>query len=429
MQSVLARRVASGAAVALAAAALSLGAAGTAHADITVTDLHGTVTGGGAPAAGIFVYVEDAATHGDDLSRSTTTDALGHYNFDDLEFAGPVNIEFYEDTSDFTVTSSTFYLDRWYNGLSGSRFEEGAKPVTLAVDGNTNVNMAMTRAAILAGTVTAQDGHALTDGFGLELLNTDDLWDNEIVRRQDATNFRIAAEPGTLRLGAYGWDVNTATTPYLTYVESWWLNADRRSTATPFTVSAGQTVTGFNFRLTNSLTSRQAPQIVGIPAVGRALTATPGTWSKNAGTEFSYTWMRGATVVGTGATYTPTVADFGQKLNVVVRALNFGNAGQAASAQTDTVRYPADAKGKAKALAGHKVRVAAKIVSAKQSPVKGKVVLMRGTKVVHKAVKLVKGKAVIVAKHQPKGKQTYTLVYKGNSLLSKAIKTFTVRVH
>jgi hypothetical protein len=69
-----------------------------------------------------------------------------------------------------------------------------------------------------------------------------------------------------------------------------------------------------------------------------------------------------------------------------------------------------------------------KIVSAKQSPVRGKVVVLRGTKVVHKAVKLVKGKAVIVVKAQPKGKHVYTVLYKGNSLLSKAMKDFTVRV-
>jgi hypothetical protein len=238
----------------------------------------------------------------------------------------------------------------------------------------------------------------------------------------------LVVEPGTYLIAGYGWDSPTLTTPEIAYVGKWWKDGDTPTEATPVTAVGGQTVSGIDLRLTNKLVARQAPQITGVAAVGRTLTAAPGTWSRNAGTEFSYTWMRGATVLGTGATYTPTAADFGQRLNVVVRALNGDNAGQAASAQTDPIRYPADAKGKAKAMSGRKVGFSVKIVSAKQSPVKGKVVVMRGSKVVHKAVKLVKGKAVIVLKGQPKGKQTYTVVYKGNALLAKASKDFTVRV-
>jgi hypothetical protein len=192
-------------------------------------------------------------------------------------------------------------------------------------------------------------------------------------------------------------------------------------------------VGGINMALTKTLIARSAPQIIGTPAVGRTLTAVPGTWSKTATTDYAYTWKRGATVVGTGPNYTPTAADFGSALTLTVAATSnqweyYANTGQA-SVTSDVVRYAADAKGKAKALDGRKVRFGVKIVSAKQSPVKGKVVVLRGTKVVHKAVKLVKGKAVIVVKNQPKGKQTFTVLYKGNSVLSKATKTFTVRVH
>lgn len=426
MKSVLARRVASGAAVALTAATLSIGAMGTAHADTTLTDLKGTVTGvGGAPVFDVHVEAYNAVT-GESLGIDHT-DVDGNYDLTDLEFDGNVKVRF-DPEADFEWTDTSYYLERW---TGGKKSFTNASSVAITTDGNTVLNYSMTQAAIVSGTVAAPDGHEFTDGWDIEVINSD--FDHPDYRwaqnSPDDKSFKFATEPGALRVGGMGWDDNPSGPNDIFYMEKWWVNADSPTEATPINAVAGQTVGGINLRPSNVLTARQAPQIVGIPAVGRPLTATPGTWSRNSGTEFTYTWMRGATVVGTGATYTPTVADFGQKLNVVVRAMNFDNAGQAASAQTDVVRYPADAKGKAKALSGRKVRFATKIVSAKQSPVKGKVVVMRGAKQVHKAVKLVKGKAVIVVKGQPKGKQTYTVVYKGNSLLSKAVKTFTVRVH
>jgi hypothetical protein len=423
MKSVLARRVASGAAVTLVAAALSLGASGTAHA-ITTIDLEGTITApNGVPLEGMRVFVEDAATQGDVLDTSVVTDAAGHYEFSSLDFDGNVLIGAYDSTP-YTYLNDTQYLTRWYGG---SKHVAGATPVALTTDGDTKINLALPAAAVITGTVAAADGHALTNYFSFDVIDSDWNWPSYDVAR-DGINYKIATEPGTYRIGAYGSDSSTATTPYISYLEKWWTDSDTPFGATQVTVPVSG-VGGLNFRLTNQLTARQAPSISGFAAVGRPLTATPGTWTRNAGTEFSYTWMRGATVVGTGATYTPTAADFGQRLNVVVRALNGSNAGQAASAQTDPVRWASDAKGRAKGLAGHKVRFAVKIVSAKQKPVHGKVVVLRGTKVVHKAVKLVKGKAVIIVKHQPKGKQVFTVLYKGNKLLAKAAKDFTVRVH
>ena len=419
----LGRRVAATAAVGLVATTLSLGIAGSAGA-VTTIDLEGTVTAvGGAPLQGMAVYVEDAATNGDNVYTSTTTDAAGHYQFTTLDFDGNVKIRFQDDTG-FSFTGDTQYLTRWYGG---SKHQVGATPVALTTDGDTTINMAMIPAATITGSVAAVDGHALTDYFGTDVVDSDTNWP-DYWRADSGINFKIAIEPGTYRIGAYGYDLSTATTPRITYLEKWWSDSDTLLAATPVTVTSSG-LSGINIRLTNALSVRQAPSISGLAAVGRVLTVSPGTWSRNAGTEFSYSWIRGGTtVVGTAATYTPTMADLGQRLNVVVRALNGDNAGLAASAQTDPVRYASDAKGKAVALGAHKVRFSVKIVSAKQSPVKGKVVVKRGSKVVHKAVKLVKGKAVIVVTGQPKGKQMFTVLYKGNSVLAKSAKDFTVRV-
>ncbi|HEX2896099.1 MAG TPA: hypothetical protein VHO29_18990 [Marmoricola sp.] len=424
-RSVLGRRVASAAVLGLAAATLSVGLAGSATA--AGPDVEGTVTGvGGAPLTNICVDAFDATN--DRYLQESCTGADGKYSFSGLVSGmgvSSIKLDFY-DNSGFDYTGDTFYLERWYGG---AKYRPSAAAVGITDGGDTVKDFVMTPASIISGTISAADGHAFTDGYNLDVFNTDMeyAWSRS-TGDVDGKSYKIAVEPGTYRVGGYGWDAQTATAPWAYYLEKWWVDSDTAAGATPITVGAGQTVTGINLALTDKLSARQAPSIRGFAAVGRALTASPGTWSRNAGNEFTYTWMRGATVVGTGANYTPTAADLGQRLNVVVRAVNGTNVGQAASAQTDPVRWPADAKGKAKRLGHHQVRFAVKLVSAHQKPVKGKVVVLRGTKVVHKAVKLVKGKAVIVVKGQPKGKQTFTVHFKGNKKLAQVDKTFTVRV-
>jgi hypothetical protein len=407
--------------VGLAATTLGLGLAGPANA--AGHDLEGTVTGVGGAPVGLDQICVDAynAADGAYIGESCTA-ADGTYFFDGLGATANQVKLYYYDNSSFNFTGDTQYLSRWL----GSRYKPNATVVTYTPAGDTVANIAAAPAAIISGSLAAADGHALTGYYWLDVVDTDDQWPSyDMVR--DGMNFKVAIEPGSYRIGGYGYD-NPATGDDINYLEKWWVNSDTMAGASVVNVPASG-VSGINFRLTNQLTASQAPSITGFAAVGRPLVASPGTWARNSGTEFTYQWKRGTTVVGTGATYTPTAADFGQRLNVVVRAVNGTNVGEAASAATDPVRWASDARGKAKGLTGHKVRFAVKIVSAKQSPVKGKVVVLRGTKVVHKAVKLVKGKAVIVVKHQPKGKQVFTVLYKGNSTLAKSAKNFTVRVH
>ncbi|HEX7716971.1 MAG TPA: carboxypeptidase-like regulatory domain-containing protein, partial [Marmoricola sp.] len=122
-RSALGRRVAATAVLGLAAASLTLGLAGPASADVTISDLSGTVTdSNGAPADDVHVEVYDA-TDGTSLD-SMHTDAAGHYDFTDLEFDGNVKVEFYDHS--FTYGDPVFYLDRWYGG---SKYESGATPV------------------------------------------------------------------------------------------------------------------------------------------------------------------------------------------------------------------------------------------------------------------------------------------------------------
>ncbi len=418
-RSAFGRRVAAIAVLGLAVTSLSLGLAGPASA--LSPDIEGTVTGvGGAPLNGVCVDAYDAS-NGDDLISEECTGPDGHYAFSGLAVS-QIKLFFYDD-SGFAFTGDTQYLGRWFGG---SKFEPAAAPVSISPSGDTVLNFTMTPAATISGSITATDGHALTGTFSTDVIDADFNHPGYVTAR-DGSNFKIALEPGTYRVGGYGYD-NPPVGADIDYVEKWWVNSDSPVGATPVTVSGSGSVGGIDLRLTDQLAARTAPSITGFAAVGQPLTADPGTWSRNAGTEFSYTWMRGTTVVGTGATYTPTVGDFGQRLNVVVRALNHSNAGQAASAQTDPVKWASNAKGKAKRAGAHKVRFKIKIKSAHQKRVKGKVVVLRGTKKVHKPVKLVRGKVVITVGGQPKGKQTYTVLFKGNKKVAKSSKTFTVKV-
>jgi hypothetical protein len=67
---------------------------------------------------------------------------------------------------------------------------------------------------------------------------------------------------------------------------------------------------------TATFTTTPTPTISGTARVGAVLTAVPGSWSPSA--TLTYSWKRGATVVGTSSTYTPTSADRGSTLTVTV---------------------------------------------------------------------------------------------------------------
>jgi hypothetical protein len=92
------------------------------------------------------------------------------------------------------------------------------------------------------------------------------------------------------------------------------------ATARPISVSPARTVTA-NLALTSKLSGRGAA-ISGTAIVGRTLTAKTGTWSRKAGTSFSYAWKVGAKVVGTKASYRVAAADAGQTLTLTVTAAN-----------------------------------------------------------------------------------------------------------
>lgn len=427
------RRAAAGTAVALAAATLSVGLAGPASAANTV-ELEGTVVGSaGQPVEGVRVQAVDA-TDANNAFYPTYTDAAGHYQLDNLP-TGSVKLIFSDDTS-VSFSSPLPYTTRWSGGASSyatatsvAVTQDPATPVTVPT-------MSLSqRYGAISGTLTA-DGRPASDP-NLFLIGLDDNVDGDQSITQglqtSGASYRMLVLPGSVRAAVEAYDTQSDPANPVYFIRKWWQNTYSEADATTINVASGQTVTGVDFALTRSLAATRAPQILGFPAVGRALTAAPGTWSQMANTQYTYTWLRGATVVGTGATYVPTQSDLGSRLTLRVTAgadkfAWYHNAGEA-TVTSAVVRYPAKARVGAKALSGRRVAVHLTLVSAKQSPVRGKVVILRNGHVIRTGLKLSHGKVALVLKHQPKGRKTYTVRYQGNKRLAKVQRSFTVRVH
>ena len=185
----------------------------------------------------------------------------------------------------------------------------------------------------------ALDGLAV-GGFALEFAGDD----------VGPTHYDVGGlVPGTYRLEFDALDsFDTPTGGGLTEVaHEFWNDQPSLELAQDIVVtSAGQVLDGYDAVLErgqypNEVTNVTPPAITGTPAVGQALTASTGTWNLK-GTTFHYQWLAGTTAVGAdSATYTPTAADVGKAISVVVTASVAGiGSATAQSAATVPVAAP-----------------------------------------------------------------------------------------
>ena len=132
--------------------------------------------------------------------------------------------------------------------------------------------------------------------------------------------------PGTYRLEFDALDsYETPTGGGLTEVaHEFWNDQPSLDLAQDIVVTnAGQVLSGYDAVLERGqypfeVQNVTPPTITGTPAVGKPLSAAPGTWNLK-GTTFHYQWLAGTTPVGTdSATYTPTAADVGKRVSVRV---------------------------------------------------------------------------------------------------------------
>lgn len=122
------------------------------------------------------------------------------------------------------------------------------------------------------------------------------------------------------------------------HVSEWWKNAVH-SDATTVTVKPGQLVSGISAALTRDVVAVVRPTIEGDAWVGRTLTLDKGVWNAEEGTAFTYEWLVGSTVIGTGPTLTLTRNHLGDRITGRVTNDAGFSQGQATTATTKKVGY------------------------------------------------------------------------------------------
>jgi hypothetical protein len=197
---------------------------------------------------------------------------------------------------------------------------------------------------------------------------------------------------------------------------------------TPVTVTGGEGSEGLDVTLVRSVTSTAAPVVTGTAAVGRTLTASPGTWVAPSGTTFTTEWLRDGVVVSTGATRVLTPADAGRSLVARVTA-TYGLAVTSASSTARAVsRLATTTTAKGRSTKPKRVKIKA-LVSASGLTPTGTVTILRGRKVVRSGVALVGGRVTVVLRGQRSGRARYVVRFDGaTQTLPSASPRFRVKV-
>jgi hypothetical protein len=214
------------------------------------------------------------------------------------------------------------------------------------------------------------------------------------------------------------------------FIRAYWHNSASLADATPVIVKSGASTTGISGVISDQLTAYVAPTISGSPVVGSTLTASPGSWSLNASTEYSYEWLAAGVHAGTGKTYKPLTADVGKTLTVKVTAVALDKSGDATSKATTTVKRSSKVTATGSYSRSKKrltltVRVTVPGVS---SP-GGTVTVKEGTHTIKPRVALRSGKAIItISKPRTGRKHYYKLSYSGTSLIAAATGSVSYRV-
>ena len=383
------------------------------------TDLTGVVTDAvtGGPVYGIGVEVYDAASGA--WVEAAVTDSAGRYAIDDLEGHTSVKVLF----SDYSAGGADLaYLERW-NGGATSR--STAAPVTLAPGAPVTLSTALARSAGILGSTSNPSGGAPFDGDVVVYdADTDIVGVADV--RDDGSFFVGGLNPGEsykVRVtGAYDYPGNDGDVAPRIYFDTWYADGSDFTSAKALTAGASGTWTyATGIRLRDALVALVAPRVTGSWIVNGTLTASKGRWNRSAGSTFTYEWLRGGTVVGTGSTYRPVAADAGQPIALrVTNTTVFGHEQRVATATSSAmvVKYAGDAQPRitwVKKGKQHVARVIFRVSTDGREPaamVTGTIaILERKHKVARLRVR--NGKATFVVSKP--GNHSFTYTYSGNS--------------
>ncbi|WP_082582245.1 carboxypeptidase-like regulatory domain-containing protein [Aeromicrobium sp. Root236] len=229
-------------------------------------------------------------------------------------------------------------------------------------------------------------------------------------------------ETVSLRPGTYYVRFSSSDGGGSKFIRAFWHDSASLADATPVVVKSGASTAGVSQVLSDQLTAYVTPTISGSPVVGATLTASPGSWSLNATTEFSYEWFAGGVHAGTGKTYKPVTADVGKALTVEVTAIALDKSGTETSTATTAVKRSSKVTASGSYSRSKKrltltVRVTVPGVT---SP-GGTVTVKEGTHTIKARVALRSGKAVItISKPRTGRKHYYRLSYSGSNTIAAA---------
>ncbi|MFS0868115.1 hypothetical protein AB3M83_12380 [Microbacterium sp. 179-B 1A2 NHS] len=170
----------------------------------------------------------------------------------------------------------------------------------------------------ISGTVTSdviEDGDGWVTAYQVKADQIVDEFGAPIA--EDGTYSVTDLPAGTYRLAftdSAGWYDD------LIHWQEWWNDSTTFAAATGLELSAGASLLGIDADLESVSGKASYPVIQGKPAVGTRLTAYPGVWP--AGAQLDYEWYVGGdeSPVATTPSFTPTSAQLGEPLSVVVYA-------------------------------------------------------------------------------------------------------------
>lgn len=391
--------------------------------DMTVqlaSAIHGQVTDSvsGEPLPLVHVEVFTAGTH--QYQGSDYTDLLGNY-----EIPGLGNQDLVARFSD----EYGGYEPRLH--VSGDpHLFDGEVPFTLGAGEDREVSMSLVAKTPtqpvhnMSGTVTDADGNLLP-GILVTSADGDGLW----ALTDRLGNWYINAPAGSYRLRFEG-DVKWTDhlfPPGTSWAPEYYSGVYQLAEATPVAV-AGGLQSGLDATLgTQAFVGLVPPALSGTRAVGRVLTASTGSWTTMALTQFATTWWRGATQVGTGPTYLIRSADAGRIVRARVVATNGTHHATAYSGWAAIAKLIPSVTLGGKSPKPGRVRLSVTVRASGLTPT-GTLTVKRGTKIVKRGVALVDGAAVIRLRRQPAGTRRYTVSFGGSDQILPGAAAMRIRV-
>ncbi len=363
----------------------------------------------GVPIVGATVEAYNTPAGGAQrqMVERTVSNRAGVYVLDELdEVAGENQFKLFGSSDEQGDDNAFALFQRWYGGQQSY---DRAAVLTTTPPTPVSADIVLGRAGGIAGSVTGVAGlpfygqasaYSADDGTFLGFAATE----------ADHTFETRSLAAGTYKVRFS--DGNGFHAP------EWWKDATFADSTT-ITVKPGQLTGGLDAVLGATLNAVERPEVKGYPWVGKPISADRGRWNVENRTVFTYQWLVGSTVVGTGPTFTPSRANIGDRLMVRVSAENGRLVGSATTTTTAKVGY----KPKIKIdVTGDKAAIKVKASPVKAKKVKGTVVVKEIVKVRNDGTikykkitktKIRKGKGAVSLAKLKKGKHKLVFFFKG----------------